>query len=289
MTKCTASLLCLFGLVQCASPNQIIEPAKQVLTVETDHLQRLVQERRQEEETAVHNNHNNMRLDPYLFEQALEEAAANNMLRTTRNLQQDPTDVCNQFNAAANGTLDCTCKRYDVRDTSIFCNQVNACNEDESTCIESSVEIIIDMDALSKRVTSCTFAVDENEMPINTCVTVLPLQPANYTVLNACFVELNGENCNYCEIQDMTNITFDCCNVMDDKKSANTPVGPNGRSASPRFDDVVDEGSCRGRYDSPVGAKGGVSGAAATVAASFGVWSGVVATLVLAVVGTPWL
>jgi hypothetical protein len=203
-------------------------------------------------------------MDPYIFVQALEEvAAAGSLYQQGRKLQQDPDFICDQFNTAAAGTLDCTCSRYDRRDTLIACDYVNTtCNAEADICFDATVNIILDLDAKSKAVTQCTYYLKEaNETASDTCITVYPSTLGNYTELGSCFTSLNTEACNFCYISDTPDetlspiaVTFDCCNVVGDIKSTDNPVGNNG-GAIAIFDEIAegDEGQCKGNNKAPNG------------------------------------
>jgi hypothetical protein len=203
-------------------------------------------------------------MDPYIFVHALEEvAAAGSLYQQDRRLQQDPDFVCDQFETAAGGTLDCTCSRYDRRDTLIACDYVNTtCNVEGDICFDATVNIVVDLDAKSKAVTQCTYYVKEaNETASDTCITVYPASLGNYTELESCYTSLNTEACNFCYISDNpdvtfspTAVTFDCCNVVDDMKSTDSPVGANG-GAIALFDEIAqgDEGQCKGKNNAPNG------------------------------------
>jgi hypothetical protein len=205
-------------------------------------------------------------MDPYIFVQALEEVAAagaGSLYQQGRKLQQDPDFICNQFNTAAGGTLDCTCSRYDRRDTLIACDYVNTtCNAEGDICFDATVNIVVDLDAKSKAVTQCTYYLKEaNETASDTCITVYPASLGNYTELDSCYTSLNTEACNFCYISDTPDVTlspiavtFDCCNVVDDIKSTDNPVGGNG-GAIALFDEITegDEGQCKGKNKPPNG------------------------------------
>jgi hypothetical protein len=203
-------------------------------------------------------------MDPYIFIQALEEvAAAGSLYHEGRKLQQDPDFICKEFNTAAGGTLDCACKRYDRRDTLIACDYVNTtCNAEGDICFDATVNIVVDLDAKSKAVTQCTYYIKEaNETASDTCITVYPASYGNYTELDSCYTSLNTQACNFCYISDTPDVTvspiavtYDCCNVVDDVKSTDNPVGANG-GAIATFDEIVagDEGQCTGNNKIPNG------------------------------------
>jgi hypothetical protein len=244
-------------------------------------------------------------MDPYIFVQALEEvAAAGSLYEHGRKLQQDPTTICDQFNTAGGGVLDCVCSRYDRRDTLIACDYVNTtCNAEADICFDATVNIVVDLDAKSKAVTQCTKYL--NGTVSDTCITVYPATLGNYTELGSCYTSLNTEACNFCYISDTPNVTFspiavtfDCCNVVDDMKATDNPVGVNG-AAFALFDEI-DEGQCTGNNKIPngkrtgaapggsIGSGNGDDDSGATVGQSGGMTLLVVATAV-AMVGAGWL
>jgi hypothetical protein len=257
-------------------------------------------------------------MDPYIFVQALEEvAAAGSLYQQGRRLQQDPDFVCNEFNTAAGGVLDCTCSRYDTRDTLIACDYVNTtCNSLGDNCFDATVNIVVDLDAKSKAVTQCTYYLKlDNETASDTCVTVYPAALGNYTVLDSCYTSLNTEACNFCYISDTPNVTlspiavtYDCCNVVTDVKATDNPVGGNG-GAIATFDEIAeeDEGKCKGKNNPPDGKTatgqapgnsigiggGGTGGNGDGSGATDGQQSGgmtlVVAAVTVAMVGAGWL
>jgi hypothetical protein len=253
MFKQVAALLSLLGLVQFGSPNEIAPK---------NHLPIW-------DPSSSTPPPGQPFLDPSIFAQALEEVAAGNINNAldARNLQQVPSEVCDQYNAAAGGLLQCECERFGRRDTRVFCDYVNkTCNEDESICFDSTVEVIVDLDAISTRVVQCTFFEYDAtvEEPTDTCITVYPLVDGNFTQLFECSVTLNGEDCNFCVVDNGFNtseLTFDCCNVMDDVKATNNLVGPNG-GAFAFFDPVEVEGQCSGQKSAPGGSGGGGSSGA---------------------------
>lgn len=235
-------------------------------------------------------------LDPYIFVQALEEvAAATSVYSQTRKLQQDPAAICELYNTALDGELVCTCARFDRRDTKISCDYVeSSCNADSSICYNSTIDIIVNVDALSSSVKQCTYF---NTSVEDTCITVVPSELGNYTSLASCDVTLNSEECNYCAISDTVNttisataISFDCCNVLDDKKSTNNQVGSNGGSF-PNFDfiELGDEGQCSGNNQGPGGSGGGGNGGSGAADVYSGAMTLVVATMTVAMVGAGWL
>lgn len=257
-------------------------------------------------------------MDPYIFVQALEEVAAGlvnegSLYQQGRKLQQDPDYVCGLYNEAAAGTLNCTCSRYDRRDTLIACDYVNTtCNADGESCFDATVNIVVDLNAKSKAVTQCTYYLkQENETASDTCITIYPATLGNYTELDSCYTSLNSEECNFCYISDTPNVTFspiavtyDCCNVVIDQKSTDNPVGANGAAFA--FYDVVaegDEGQCEGNNKIPNGkttgqAPGGSigggngngdgDGSGATGGLSVGMPL-LVAAMTVAMVGAGWL
>jgi hypothetical protein len=238
--------------------------------------------------------------------QALGEVAAAGQNRL---LQQDTDALCELYNAAGNGTLDCTCSRYDKRDTRISCDIVNTtCNADASICMNATVDIIVDLDAQSKSVTQCTYFIKEsNETATDTCITVYPAALGNYTELDSCCTTLNGDECNFCYISDTPDValapiavTYDCCNVVTDSKGTDNPVGPNG-GAFATFDAIVagEEGQCKGNNNPPAGKNEGVcirfdgdegndnGGSGATDGQSGGMTL-LVAAMTVALVGAGW-
>jgi hypothetical protein len=258
-------------------------------------------------------------MDPYIFVQALEEVAAaaaagGSLYEHGRKLQQDPDSVCDLFNAAAGGTLACTCSRYDRRDTLIACDYVNTtCNAQGDMCLDATVDIVVDLDAKSKAVTQCTYYLKEDdETASDTCITVYPASLGNYTELGSCYTSLNTEACNFCYISDTPNVTlspiavtFDCCNVVNDIKSTDNPVGGNG-GAFALFDKIAegDEGQCKGKNKTPNGktatgaapggsiGNGNGNGDGDGSGATYGQTSGVtllVVAMTAAMVGAGWL
>jgi hypothetical protein len=182
--------------------------------------------------------------------------------------QQETDALCEMFNAAGGGVLDCTCSRYDKSDTRISCDYVNTtCNADASICFNATVDIIVDIDAQSKSVTQCThFIMESNETATNACITVYPAALGNYTELDSCCTTLNGDECNFCYISDTPDVTFspiavtyDCCNVVTDIKGTDNAVGANG-AAIATFDTITagEEGECKGNNNPPSGKSKGV-------------------------------
>jgi hypothetical protein len=254
-------------------------------------------------------------LDPDIFQALDEIAAARSHYQQNRLLQQDPIALCDMFNAAADGILDCTCSRYDKRDTRLSCDYVNTtCNADASICFNATVDIIVDLDAKSKSVTQCTYSIKElNETATDTCITVYPAALGNYTELDSCCTTLNGDECNFCYISDTPDlafspiaVTYDCCNVVTDIKGTDNPVGANG-AAFATFDAIAagEEGECKGNNNPPSGKSEGVcisfggdagdggdddddGGSGATDGQSGGMTLVVAAMTVIALVGAGW-
>jgi hypothetical protein len=169
--------------------------------------------------------------------------------RSARNLQQVPEDVCAAYVQASNGALNCSCARYDKRDVKVNCNFVNQlCNAGNSSCFQQSLEILVDKDNLVYSTKSCTNLSSAQAM--NTCITVVTGTPGLYNDSVTCDVTLNGKTCSSCSAcapngSNLT-ISWECCNVLTDKKQTCGYVSPQGATA-PQFDVIPtdQQGKCK--------------------------------------------
>jgi len=167
-----------------------------------------------------------------------------------RYLQQDPSFICEQFQNASNGLLQCGCSRYDRKDVLIECDYTTeTCNADESICFNQSVAIVVNEVSVSEEVMSCTY-FSTYDSPLDTCIKVTPDLPGRFNETITCEVSLNGEKCNYCvpcNKKGNITISFDCCNIEPDIKSTCQQISEQGATI-PQFDYVstADAGKCDG-------------------------------------------
>jgi hypothetical protein len=185
-----------------------------------------------------------------------------NYHRHLQNSPVSPEEVCAEFNNRneTNATqLDCTCRRYDERDTLVECDFMElSCNDDNSICYTGSFQLLLNETLNSKVVTTCSNRTVPVSPKDNTCIRIFPVAAGNYSEIESCSATYNDEVCNYCVACDkepgvnMSSITVNCCNVETDKVQTCGPVNENGATGT-RFDFIAeeDQGKCEGDMDPP--------------------------------------
>lgn len=169
-----------------------------------------------------------------------------------RELQVNVDDQCEKYNAELSNVMTCQCSRVEERDTLVNCTYIEPQCTDVA-CFDGGIQIYQDLSGAPYRVTTCTNITSSTatvDRLLDTCVDVNGVPGTSMGEVESCSATLNGKKCNYCHPCAATNLTIDCCNVVQDTKQEEClPVRPNG-VVIPVFPAVAEDqaGQCKGSY-----------------------------------------
>jgi hypothetical protein len=174
----------------------------------------------------------------------------------------NPVAVCESYNNATKGMLECECQQYTTEAVLVKCSYIAPqCNLNATFCFDGYIETMMeagtDGNVVYNVTTSCS-NITTSPTPEFVCIRIFPNESGNFTTIGSCSATYNNETCNSCSscepnpetmanasLINNTHIAINCCNVVADKKQTCGSISENGATVQ-QFDPIEEgkEGQC---------------------------------------------